>query len=311
MIKKYKCIIYMSIALLVQVGNYEIFKKIECYINNFDLNSIIMIHLNELLKKNEIEYIKSNYPQAIYTHGENKGMDIYGFFIQIKYIIDNNLNIDYICKIHTKTDDKWRSNLLNPLCKTKNDIIDCINLLKNKDNGMICSKKNFKLLDHMNGPIIVNLLKHWNIENKYIDEIDWKEKSLNLYNLDLFDPYFYVTYPYNNIMYDKDHLNDTDKINSYAIFHWLNIGYERYKYVHYPSLIKYKNKKHFSFCTGTIFWVKANILVNFFRTYINFDEIFNLFEYGYFDNSKPTFTHSWERLFAIIIYINNKIIINI
>ena len=68
-------------------------------------------------------------------------MDIYGFFIQIKYIIDNNLNIDYICKIHTKTDDKWRSNLLNPLCKTKNDIIDCINLLKNKDNGMICSKK--------------------------------------------------------------------------------------------------------------------------------------------------------------------------
>jgi len=301
----------MATALLIQVGNFEIFKKLECYIYNFDENCIIMIHLNEILNQNDIINIKNRHPNAIYTFGENKGMDIFGFFVQIKYIIDNDLNIDYICKIHTKTNDNWRDNLIKPLCETKEDIINCINLLKNDNNGMVCSKKYFKLLDHLNGPIIINLLNHWKIKNKYIDEIDWKEKEENLYDLDKFDPHFYITYPYNNIMYDENHLKDINKINSYGLFHWLEIGFKHFKYVHYPELIKFKNEKHYKYCAGTIFWIRANILINFFKKYINFDEFCRLFENDYFDNSKPTFTHSWERLFSIIIYYNKKIIINI
>ena len=74
--------------------------------------------------------------------------------------------------------------------------------------------------------------------NKYIDEIDWRKKEEIKYDLDLFDPYFYITYRYNNIMYDNELLKNIDKLNSYAIFHWLQIGYKHFKFVPNRNLIK-------------------------------------------------------------------------
>lgn len=299
----------MNNALLFQIANFKVFTKMKCYLNNLDKKFILMIHLNSLLSENEIIEIKKLYPSAIYTYGENKGMDIYGFFIQIEYIINNNLNINSICKLHTKTDDIWRDELIYPIFGCEENIQNCINLLNNDDIGMVCSKKYFKLMDHYNSPIILNLMEEWNIENIYIDEIDWNEKYNNLYDLELFDPKFYITYPYNNIMYDRNIFEDTDKLNSYAVFHWLQIGYKYFKYVPYPDLIKKKNL-HYKFCAGTMFWIKADVIIKFFKK-INIKKYKLLFENGYFTNEKPTFTHSWERIFSLINYFDNKKIIDI
>lgn len=299
------------IGLLIQISNYDIWKKIKFIINNFDPNIILMLHINsDLIKNEEIKIIKNTYNNAIFTYGENKGMDIYGFFIQIKYIIDNEINIDFICKIHTKSKDSWRNNMINTICGNNDIIQKCINTLNDPDVGMICSNKYLKLFDHYNTPIILNLLKQWNIENIFIDEIDWKEKYENLYDLDKFDPIFYVNYPYNKITLTDELLNNKDKLKSFAIFHWLKIGYKHFKYVTYSELIKKKINNHYKFCAGTIFWINGKILINFFKKYINFDEYNKFFERGYFLNDNPTFTHSWERIFSLIIYFNNKKIIS-
>ena len=42
-------------------------------------------------------------------------------------LIKNNIQVDYICKIHTKTDDDWRNDMINPLCGTTENITKCIN----------------------------------------------------------------------------------------------------------------------------------------------------------------------------------------
>ena len=55
----------------------------------------------------------------------------------------------------------------------------------------------------------------------------------------------------------------------------------------YASLFVY-----FSKFSIKILYSSLDLLINFFKKYINFDKFCNLFEYGYFDNSKPTFTHS-------------------
>jgi len=264
-----------------------------------------MIHINtELINDKQINIIKKDFKQAKFTFGKNIGMDIYPFFCQIKYIIDNNINTDYILKIHTKSNDEWRNDLILPLINHK----EITSLIQNNNIGMIASKKYTKLLDHYNTPIILHFLKNWNIENKYIDEIDWDKKYNNLYDLNFLDTKFYITYPYNKIMYDNNLLEDKDKLNSYAIFHWLNIGYKVFRLIHNPNLITKKINNHYTFCAGTIFWIDAKIIIDFFKKNIDFKFWENKFEKGYIKNELPTYTHSWERLFAIMIFYNNKIL---
>jgi len=295
-----------NIGLLIQIANFNVWNKLKFIINNFDDKITLMLHLNEvMLNELQISDIKKNYPKAIFTYGENKGMDIYGFFLQIEYIIKNNIQLDYICKIHTKTDDNWRNDMINPLCGTNDSVLNCINKFDDKI-GMIGPKKYVRLMDHYNTPLILNLLKEWNIKNTYIDEISWKEKKNKLLELEYFDPFFYITYPYNKIMYEEEMLKDEDKLKSYAIFHWLQIGYKVFRLVQNQKLITYIAPNHLQFCAGTMFWIDAKILTSFFKKYIHFESYNTFFEEGYFINDKPTFTHSWERLFALIIYINNK-----
>ena len=49
-------------------------------------------------------------------------------------------------------------------------------------------------------------------------------------------------------------------------------------------------------------------IIDFFKNNIDFDFWENKFEKGYIKNDLPTYTHSWERLFAIIVFYNNKIL---
>lgn len=294
----------MHLSILLQISNYDVYIKIKKLIN-FDHYNLIMIHINtELINDKQINIIKKEFKQAKFTFGKNIGMDIYPFFCQIKYIIDNNINTDYILKIHTKSNDEWRNDLILPLINHK----EITSLIQNNNIGMIASKKYTKLLDHYNTPIILHFLKKWNIENKYIDEIDWDKKYNNLYDLNFLDTKFYITYPYNKIMYDNNLLEDKDKLNSYAIFHWLNIGYKVFRLIHNPNLITKKINNHYTFCAGTIFWIDAKIIIDFFKKNIDFKFWENKFEKGYIKNELPTYTHSWERLFAIMIFYNNKIL---
>lgn len=56
------------------------------------------------------------------------------------------------------------------------------------------------------------------------------------------------------------------------------------------------------FVGGTIFWVKWSIMKNFIETSsINLQHEYDLCELGYLINNKPTYTHSWERIFGYIV----------
>ena len=52
--------------------------------------------------------------------------------------------------------------------------------------------------------------------------------------------------------------------------------------------------------------MRADILIEFFKKNISFMSYYDRFEHGYFNNEKPTLTHTWERFFSIITEISNK-----
>ncbi len=299
-----------KIGILFQIANFSVWDNMKNITNNFNFKIILMIHFNkDMINQKDrdhiIQFYKSKNIDPIITMFINKGMDICGFFHQIEYIINNNIEIDYILKLHTKSNEKWRNDLIDPICGTKNNIKICIDLLDENDTGIVCCERWCRQMDHFNTPIIIKELEKFKINNTFIDEIDWHEKFENLYDLDYFDPQFYLDYPYNAIYKDEKMLGDKDKLKSYALFHWLQIGYKQFRLVHNKKLITKKNN-HLKFCAGSIFWIKADIIKSFFKNYIKFDYYYNNFEKGYFDNKKPTLTHTWERFFTIIINKYNK-----
>ena len=153
-----------KIGILFQIANFSVWKKMKNFINNFDLNIILMLHFNidlitEQEKKTIIYFYKMKGINYIETTYKNKGMDICGFFHQIEYIIKNDIDIDYILKLHTKSNDIWRSDLIDPICGSKQIVNKCIQLLNNDETGYISCKKWYRLMDHFNTPIILNELK--------------------------------------------------------------------------------------------------------------------------------------------------------
>ena len=301
----------VKIGILFQIANFSVWEKMKNIIDNFESDIILMIHFNKDLICDELQnkiisFYKNKDITPIITKYVNKGMDICGFFHQIEYIINNKINIDFILKIHTKSNDEWRNHLINPICASKENVKKCIDLLINDDNvGCIACNRWYRLMDHFNTPKILEELKKFNMENKFIDEINWHEKFENLYDLDYFDPEFYLEYEYNSIYRDPNMENDKEKLKSYALFHWLQIGYKQFRLVHNKNLIIKKNK-HIKFCAGSIFWIRADIILSFFKDNIKFSNYYSEFEKGYFKNDKPTLTHTWERFFSIIIQNYNK-----
>lgn len=300
-----------KIGILFQIGSYNIWSKMKDFVDHFkNLDYILFLdfNYNTILKEDQfkmINFYKEKNIEIHVTEHMNKGMDICGFFTQIEYIIKNNIKFDYILKLHTKSNNKWRSSLMDPICGSYENILNCLKMFEDEEVGQISSKKWFKLMDHFNTPIILGELKRFGIKNNYIDEINWDEKYKNIYDLDFFDPVFYLKYPYNGIFYKEDLENDIEKFKSYSLFHWLQIGSEKFKFVQNESLIL-KKTKHLNFSAGSIFWIRYDILIDFFKEYINFEFYYKNFEKGYFNNEKPTLTHSWERMFSIIVDFKEK-----
>ena len=126
-------------SVLIQIGNYSTFLKMISYIKLFiNLNACIYYTIvEEECKNNNIDKIKEITPNCTILKTRNTGMDIGLFIINLIYFRDKNINPKYILKLHTKTDDIFRNNVLNNLCKNKETILKNLKLFENSNNGMI------------------------------------------------------------------------------------------------------------------------------------------------------------------------------
>lgn len=117
----------------------------------FDLYITLVEHDHNT--KDLLDYknkILSRYPNANVFIIPNVGLDIGGFAYVLKYFIENNVQYDYLLKIHSKqslhsknkrSGDIWRKELLNTLLGSPNIINSILNLLESdSDVGMLSSK---------------------------------------------------------------------------------------------------------------------------------------------------------------------------
>jgi len=105
-----------KIALITHVGNMKVFEQILLDYPKFFNNDNIDIYFSCNTNK-DYEILLKNFPDEKVFLYENRGMDIGPFLLTIKYLSENELSYDFYIKIHTKTNPRWRNQMLIPIYK--------------------------------------------------------------------------------------------------------------------------------------------------------------------------------------------------
>lgn len=260
--KKFYNILYENffkiydIAILVQIGNWNTFKKMEIYLNNFDNININLYFtlINEICDEKNIEYLKIKYKNIIILSAENRGMDIGLFLVNLHYIKNKKYNHDYLFKIHTKTNDEFRNKSLNNLMSSYDKIINNIKLISKEHIGTVSGNIIYKYNEYKD-PFRVN---YYHLENivKYLynESIDYnklefcagtmfiiKNSVLNIFNI-------------KNIEYLYSILNNSETLDYYwySIFYNISINNKKNIYIDYTTNknIRYPNNINYNLKTN-------------------------------------------------------------
>ena len=213
-----------NIALLLQIGNWKTFLKMEKYLKNFNkINvNIYFILISEIAEPENIEYLKLKYKEIVIIITENKGMDIGLFLAGLHYININNHYHDFIIKLHTKTNDEFRDSVLNKLIGDQDIIINNIKKISKENIGMISGTNIYKYNEYKDAfnsnyyhlDNIIKYLYNEDINNDYLEFVAGtfficKYKIFKILNN-------------NNIEYIYNNLNNYNSLDYY----WYSVYYQ-------------------------------------------------------------------------------------
>ena len=136
------------VCCIIHIGSYHIFQKMKLYIDNlvsaqYDAYNLdIFFTVVDSVTKDEIRQLKKQYQNETIIVSENYGFDIGSFFHTLEHIKQKGYAYDFILKMHTKTNNKKRDELLAPILGSIETIRDVLNKFEsNKNIGIIASKK--------------------------------------------------------------------------------------------------------------------------------------------------------------------------
>lgn len=235
-----------SVVFIIQVGKWDTLEKMYHnldIIGEVDANCIIAVVENEY-DDEKIDAIKTKIKNLVIIEVKNKGMDIGVFLLSLLYLRDNDLNYDYLIKIHTKTDDRFREHVCEHLIGSKKIIDSNINILRKDPNiGML------------NGTLTFNYHKNKQFYDNHFEYLEYfcnllLDESININKLEFaVGTFFYSKFDVFDI-FNKNHikliynqLNDFESLdkNWYAIFYNLKHKSDSFIKQHY---LKNKHKNH-------------------------------------------------------------------
>lgn len=289
-----KYLLIMRLTYIIHIANYPIFHSILSKLNHNKIieNDAYINICQDLITPSQEIIIKGLcnklFKKCIFFNFENKGQDVGPFLKIIKYFIDNNITYDLIFKIHTKTQNDWRNDLLNPFIENDEKIKFLFESIP--DLGVMGSQYWMFLLDNLNTNNITNFSNKHSLNLKpYANTID--EKNIDVLSIKKYNGYFYNSI----IKCFGEFRNDVYLEND--ILDWLidnrNVN----------TVVNKNNRPdEIYYVAGTIFIIRFDIIKNFIEKYdIDLDEEYEKMENGYITNDNETWVHSWERILSGLI----------
>lgn len=186
-----KSYVYMNKAITCHVYDENIFyNKIVPRLKNCKYVFDIYVTLTDNKDRTQdIKKIKEIFPNAFIDIIPNLGEDVRGFVTSIETMFKNNKHYDYVLKIHTKSEEQWREELLDSLIVK--DIEKQKEIFINSPT-FISSQKHFKKYDKFqtfqNIKYLDEQLKMINCEYKTTDHFSG---TMFWIRFDLIEKYIY------------------------------------------------------------------------------------------------------------------------
>jgi hypothetical protein len=273
-----------NIGLCIQIGNWQVFLEMEAYIDNLKKieYNIYFVIIDSEFNYEIFEYLKNKYNNFVILIAPNKGMDIGLFLINLHYLHSNNINHDYLIKIHTKSDSNFRNKCIYNLIGSYDIIIENLKLLNKEDIGMISGNYT---LNYNQVPIVFNNNSYYlNILSRYFynNDIDntYLEFAVGTFFIVNAKYFKIIDIPSIEYFYDKFNDFNTFDYHWYSIHYNLDINKKKYVLEHYNSNPdNYKNSLNY--------YIRTKDLK--YRDYM--------------------IEHAYERFFGYIIKKNNLLIV--
>jgi lipopolysaccharide biosynthesis protein len=176
----------MKIGIFIHLFHTGYFNEFAEYINRVkrEFGEVFIIFTlpdNEECRIIGVKDIIKRFPECHILYIENKGVDVYSFLKQVQFVRENNIKLDYILKLHTKTSNQhnvseWRRQLIEPITNEEN-LKYIHHIFSKKEIGYIASQscifpKKFDVTFKSNYHGILNISKRFkHITENYMDFI--------------------------------------------------------------------------------------------------------------------------------------------
>jgi len=169
-----------SLLVICHIGNFDVFEKMRHYIsfvqsvrNNYNVD--VVFNLVKGITSDNLMRLNVYFPEANIIVSENYGFDIGSFYHILNIIKDKNIEYDYVLKIHTKTDDVKRFNVLDSIMSSRDKIIEILKTLdRDPEIGCVSSIRSFQTDD------FTEFTRNKNHLNTLLDEFGLSGKDSNI-----------------------------------------------------------------------------------------------------------------------------------
>ncbi len=310
-----------KLAIFVHLGNSKLWHDINVYIKRalVNGNQYFDLYVNfcpEIESTEQIalcrNLIESDYPGTHYFYNKNKGCDIGPYFKFLDYLRNKDIEYHSIIKLHSKTDKESRDRMIGSILHEGFNFDD---IKKEKNYTMKGWKKtpydyfNIKYDLEYVKLLKINLITDWKkLTDKFpiFKSVNVIEKRYSCFNND-------------NIQKTQQYIPDIDTELYIYLFgdtdkeH--NIVTNNRKEGIIRSIIEYSSKNHTwvngyspkcTYIPGTIFMHKHKIFIDAFKN-IDYNKIYDQLEDGKLNDCLiQSRTHSWERIFSLIVIFGCK-----
>jgi hypothetical protein len=275
------------LAIFCHIGNYNVWLDVKTYLDNIKIEYDLYVNISKMVSEEDNHKIKETIKAKYIFELPNKGCDTGPLIFFMNYLRENNITYDDIIHLHTKTDDKWRRDMMNYIFS---DLENKLKTYEKVDGLYRCPYDYYnyfydrEYLDSAN----VEYIKDWNIfdmftNKEYKNDFERLEYLQKNPEYKIFSPHIFTNL-YETLFEKQEKYKQTE-----------NIKQKLYGLI----TIILKDQHKIYYCAGTFLLFKHKIFNQAFKTW-NLIDMYNELEEGKpNDLEYQSRTHSLERVIPI------------
>jgi hypothetical protein len=282
------------LAIFCHIGNYNVWLDIKTYLDRISIEYDLYINISEMVSDENDKLIRNVIKARQIFRLPNKGCDTGPLLYVMNYLRENNIEYEDIIFLHTKTDDKWRREMLDYIFENLEEKIKTYEKIEGNRKCMYDYYNYYYDIEYLD-KANVEYIKDWKIfdmmtEKQYDNDFERLEYLQKNIEYKIFSPHIFCNL-YEKLFGKQEKYKQIENINEKIFGFVSTILKNQHKLYYYP---------------GTFFIFKHKIFNEVFKTW----DLMKM--YDELEEGKPndiiyqSRTHALERVIPIGIQLYKK-----